>query len=254
MPDGRMTLEGNRLTFENVNRKHSGTYECRANNGYGTDATERIVVDVEYVPEVEVEEVFIHAEAGNRVELVCRVHAQPSATVHWFKSGGAPMELTNDTAKFTKVNHRHILTFTKLREEDFGNYTCRARNKMGETAKVLEISGLAAFPHFESEQGGKEPNNYLLQWTVKSHTPVSEFALRVRENGETEWKRFEVHPSSENDVIWAGKHALNGLKAATRYEARVSSSNDQGWSRPSKTFHFSTLGIGEFDKTLLKRC
>ena len=69
MPNGDDTIVGSDLTFVSVNRHHSGTYECSANNGFGTVATESIELDVEYVPEVEVEEVFVHAAAGNKVRL-----------------------------------------------------------------------------------------------------------------------------------------------------------------------------------------
>ena len=40
-------------------------------------------LDVNYAPEVEVEEYFIHATESSKVKLVCLVHAQPHATIHW---------------------------------------------------------------------------------------------------------------------------------------------------------------------------
>ncbi len=245
MPDGSETVEGDSISFKSVNHHHSGTYECRANNGYGVEAVESIEVDVEYAPEVEVEEVFIHAAAGNKVELVCLVHAEPSPTVQWYKSGGK-IELTDDsTSSMKRHGRRHILTFTNLREEDFGNYTCRAHNSIGQSQKVLEISGLAAFPDFGSRPAGSEPESFLLEWTAKSHTPISSFALKYRERGDSDWKHVTVSPSSseQSGLVWAGKHNLGGLKAATRYEARVASNNDQGWSRPSRIFHFATFGV-----------
>ena len=42
---------------------------------------EKIEVNVEFQPEVEVEEVFIHATQGNAIELVCVVHAHPKPVV-----------------------------------------------------------------------------------------------------------------------------------------------------------------------------
>ena len=35
LPDGSKQIEANELTFKNVDRHHSGTYVCTANNGYG---------------------------------------------------------------------------------------------------------------------------------------------------------------------------------------------------------------------------
>ena len=35
MPDGQTEIEGETLSFANVNRHHSGRYQCTADNGYG---------------------------------------------------------------------------------------------------------------------------------------------------------------------------------------------------------------------------
>ncbi len=100
--------------------------------------SDMITLDVEYKPEVVVSEMYIHAAEGNKVELVCNVHSHPPATVHWFKNDD--MQLTNESASLRHLGHRFVLTFDALRSDDFGNYTCRARNKIGENARVLEIS------------------------------------------------------------------------------------------------------------------
>ena len=73
-----------------------------------------------------------------QVELVCLVHAQPQATVQWFKNS---IELTDDDVKVEKHGHRHILTIPTVTHSDYGNYTCRAKNAHGESSKILEVSG-----------------------------------------------------------------------------------------------------------------
>ena len=35
LPDGREEIKGETITFVDVNRHHSGRYECIADNGYG---------------------------------------------------------------------------------------------------------------------------------------------------------------------------------------------------------------------------
>ena len=91
-------------------------------------AKQVISLDVEYAPEVEATEIFVHAAtgnihtqlnishnraryvwwwikrlpfltldiSGNSVELVCNVHAHPTPIVKWFKN---KMELTEDVAQ-----------------------------------------------------------------------------------------------------------------------------------------------------------
>ncbi len=69
---------------------------------------------------------------------MCNVHSHPPATVHWYKNH--EMQLTNDSATLRHLGHRYTLVIDSLRGEDFGNYTCRASNREGDAARVLEIS------------------------------------------------------------------------------------------------------------------
>lgn len=138
LPDGRHELEADELSFQNVDRHHSGIYVCTANNGYGESVKEKIEIEVEYPPEVTAEQLFIHAATGNSVELVCNVHAHPTPVVKWFKNS---MELTGETTKLEKRGHRHILVLQSVSKSDWGNYTCSAQNREGFQKRILEVSG-----------------------------------------------------------------------------------------------------------------
>lgn len=238
LPDGREKLEATELTFMNVNRRHAGHYRCTANNGYGTEVKEDIRLDVNYAPEVEVEEYFIHARESSKVELVCLVHAQPKATIHWFKNS---VQLTEDNVTLEKIGHKNTLTIPSLSHSDYGNYTCRAKNIHGESSKVLEVSGLAGFANFKSDAQGMEANTFLLEWTSESHTPINEFELNWRKE-DGDWEIFTVPAHRDNSIIWNGKWSFPDLEPATRYEARVLAKNTEGWSRPSPSYHFATFG------------
>jgi hypothetical protein len=245
LPDGRDTIEASELNFKNVNRHHAGTYVCTANNGFGREVKEKIHLDVDYSPEIEVEEVFIHAKEANEVELVCLVHAHPQATVQWFKTD---VELTGDDIMVERHGHRHTLTIPSVTTKDYGNYTCRAKNMIGEQSKILEISGLAGFADFKSASRGQEPNSFLLEWTSESYTTIEEFELIWREDGGS-WEGFSVPSHQINAFNWAGKHSFSGLNVATRYEARVTAKNEEGWSRPSPSYHFATFGAEPLKET-----
>ena len=52
--------------------------------------------------------------------------------------------------------------------------------KLFQGVGVIEISGKAAPAVFQSKPSGYEPNNYLIEWTAVSHTPVFKFELLYR--------------------------------------------------------------------------
>ena len=126
--DGNKEMTGSRITFAKADRHHSGIYKCSADNGYSPmppGAHKLITLDVQrkftdnfcciickydlwkcvfsqnlqfYVksldkPTIEVEETFIHTlKDDHTTEIVCIVHASPSATVTWMKNGEAMSE------------------------------------------------------------------------------------------------------------------------------------------------------------------
>ena len=104
--------------------------------------------------------------------------------------------------------------------------------------------GLAGFATFKSEPRGQEANSFLLEWSSESNTPIQEFELTWRKDG-GDWEGFTVPSYKQNDFNWAGKHAFVGLSTATRYEAKISAKNAEGWSRLSPSYHFATFGAGK---------
>lgn len=242
MPDGSSEIQSDVVTFSNVNRKHAGTYRCTADNGHGREASKTVEVAVEYRPEIEVTEMFVHSQVGeDSVELVCSVHAHPRPAVAWVRRGQG--ELTNSgRVKLENIGSRHTLTIAQVRAEDFGEYECRATNSLGSQQAVIELSGLASSPEFTSDQAGSTETEFLLQWRTKSFTPVTQFRLEVRERGTSSWRSYTVTAHKDGAYHWAGKQFLSDLSGATQYQARVSAENAEGWSKPGKAWSFATLG------------
>ena len=142
MPDGASEVESEVVTFTNVNRRHAGTYRCTADNGHGRGASKTVEVAVEYKPEIEVTEMFVHSQAGeDKVELVCSVHAHPRPTVVWVKEGETELS-SGGRVKYDNIGSRHTLTISRVRTEDFGEYYCRASNSLGSQQAVIELSGM----------------------------------------------------------------------------------------------------------------
>ena len=101
MPDGTESIAGEKMTLENVSPKDAGTYTCTAANGNGSPVSNRIIVNIEYKPIVELEEVFVHTQAGNKVEIVCKVNGHPHPAVEWRKDG----EVIKKDEERMKIQH-----------------------------------------------------------------------------------------------------------------------------------------------------
>jgi len=241
MMDGRKEVVGEKLLISNINRHHAGHYKCTAENGFSKSATKEVEVRVLYAPEIVVEEVFIHTKAGKKAELVCSVHGFPRPEVKWTKDGQPVSEQANKI-KIQNINHKHSLIISSVAKSDFGSYTCHAKSERGQAEKTIEISGLAKPAEFTSAPAGKQKTKYLLEWKVRSYTPVTSFRVETRILGTDAWQEHIQKPHADGAYHYAGKLLLKDLAAAERYEARVMARNEEGWNKQSKIFNYATLG------------
>ena len=139
MPDGSEYIDSEILVFSNVTRKHAGIYSCLASNGNGKEVSKQIEVVVEYAPEMEVTEVFVHTKTGDKAEMVCLVHAYPPPTVVWSKDD-QPLK-SSGRIQIVKIGSRHSVIVNNVRKVDFGKYTCKASNSLGSDQNIVKMTG-----------------------------------------------------------------------------------------------------------------
>lgn len=81
----------------------------------------------------------MHSAPGLRAQLECKVSADPPATVTWLK-GEIPV--TFDTRVISLVDgDKHALLIRNVQRSDFGIYTCRASNDLGQGDMQIQLSG-----------------------------------------------------------------------------------------------------------------
>lgn len=243
MPNGEEMLESDDVTFSRVSRKHAGIYKCIASNGHGAGASKEMEVIVRYRPEVEVSEVFVHKKEGDEAELVCSVHAYPTATVTWTKEG-SPVT-SRERVKIANRGGRHSLTIQKVERADFGEYSCHASNEHGAARDTtIQLSGHAKPADFKSSPAGTEANSFLIQWSSFSFSPIEEFKLETRPASSGSWTSHPVSSPTKDlgPYLYAGKFYLTGLEGATQYLARVTAKNGEGWGTPGSAWNFATKG------------
>ncbi|CAG9855771.1 unnamed protein product [Phyllotreta striolata] len=235
------------LKFTASDRQMAGIYECTAANGVGEPAKASIELNVIYPPEMVTSRSWIHTAPGHRVQIDCRVSADPQATVTWLK-GEIPVHLDSRVVTIVEGD-KHALLIKNVQRSDFGIYTCRATNELGQGELAIQLSGVpnsGVFKHTEDKNQDAK-NHYTLIWEVDSYTPIIEYSLwfrtyKGRLTHPPNWTKLTIPTEHSSGPVYSKSYTIKGLKERTVYEALLVSRNRYGWSKPSPILRFATAG------------
>lgn len=165
LPTGNREHRGNFLRIINVTKEHAGTYYCNANNNVSSSVRKSFKLEVEYSPEVYVVKPRVGQALSFNAVLECRVSAVPTPVIVWVKDGS---QIQN--SQHYRISHHatendynaSVLHITSVERSQYGNYTCKATNKLGDKRAVVEFyetdheecsptcgSGLGGYPDFK---------------------------------------------------------------------------------------------------------
>ncbi|XP_051520958.1 limbic system-associated membrane protein-like isoform X1 [Myxocyprinus asiaticus] len=119
---------GEYLEISGIVRSQSGRYECKASNDVSTPDVKYVNVIVNYPPYIK--EVHSSETAlGHAGILHCEASAVPQPEFEWYRddrrlssSQGVSIQITGS---------RTLLVVANVTEDDYGNYTCVATNRLG---------------------------------------------------------------------------------------------------------------------------
>ncbi|OCT72269.1 hypothetical protein XELAEV_18035241mg [Xenopus laevis] len=117
------------LEITGITREQSGIYECSASNDVSAPDVRRVKLTVNYPPYI-LDAQNIGAPLGHRGILQCEASAVPAADFFWYKED----KRLSDSWRGVKVENRETVsrvTFLNVSEQDYGNYTCMAKNLLG---------------------------------------------------------------------------------------------------------------------------
>ncbi|CAG7721171.1 unnamed protein product [Allacma fusca] len=229
------------ITFETVSRHHAGIYECFAENEIGSART-AINLQILYPPEIETEAETVSTGQGFNADLVCLVHAEPKATVVWYKEGRKVDSDKHEAVE--RMSHKYILHVKGVTEMDFGDYQCVANNSLGRNNKNIFLSGTPSQPVIQSGKSGhgKDPHSYNLVWEFQSHSPADTCKLRYKKVGDDDWMEMELTSEGNSPHIYTASHTLQELTPSTDYVATLAAHNSHGWSKPAQNHEFHVNG------------
>ena len=94
-----------------------------------------------YVSDPPIVQIKKTEDSADEMTITCTVESQPDAQVTWLKDGEEIEEETKNMI-INNVIKNNTLKLVALDEEDFGNYTCVAENKLGMAEDSVKISGM----------------------------------------------------------------------------------------------------------------
>ncbi|XP_030394211.1 neurotrimin isoform X5 [Gopherus evgoodei] len=130
------------LEITGITREQSGEYECSASNDVAAPVVRRVKVTVNYPPYIS-DAKSTGVPVGQKGILQCEASAVPAAEFQWYKDDKRLVE----GQKGVKVESKAFfsrLTFFNVSEQDYGNYTCVASNKLGNTNVSIILYGPGA--------------------------------------------------------------------------------------------------------------
>ncbi|XP_076447632.1 contactin-like [Babylonia areolata] len=130
-----VTIIGNTMVIDQVQKEHNGMYQCAADNIYGLTFSSAQIRVLEFKPSFRKHPVdtSLSAAVGGNITIVCDPEAAPAPTFEWLFNGnslglvqgGAPSNkfkmLLNGNLFIENVDNSHQ-----------GEYTCKVTNSLGE--------------------------------------------------------------------------------------------------------------------------
>ncbi|XP_054712952.1 lachesin-like [Uloborus diversus] len=139
------SVEGEVLKLTRTSRLSMGAYLCIASNGVLPSVSKRIMLNVLFAPMILIPSQLIGANSGEDVTLVCNLESHPRSVTYWVIAGGIVIitnnkyRVTSEPVEGASYKVRLKLLIRDLRPQDFGTYTCVAKNSLGETEGTISL-------------------------------------------------------------------------------------------------------------------
>ncbi|XP_062570988.1 hemicentin-1-like isoform X1 [Saccostrea cucullata] len=133
IPNNRISINNNQLTFTNMVRSDGGDYTCLAENLAGDDTAKATLQYIER-PQIDMYEKKVLVGSGDTATLQCSAKGIPPPDIHWFKG-----ELELNQLSYVKIAANGDLSILGAQEQDEGDYMCIATNTAGSDSVIVNL-------------------------------------------------------------------------------------------------------------------
>ncbi|XP_033341111.2 neurotrimin [Megalopta genalis] len=137
------SIEGSVFNIAKVSRSQMGAYFCIASNGVPPTVSKRIMLIVQFAPEISKLNQSVGAQLGQNMTLECNSEAFPKSINYWtklpkdeaIKDGAAYMQTVSESPY--KVHMK--LAIRSVAKADYGVYKCISINTLGEADGSISL-------------------------------------------------------------------------------------------------------------------
>ncbi|VDP03249.1 unnamed protein product [Soboliphyme baturini] len=204
LPDSTEHITDEVIAFSEVSEKETGVYRCTGENGVKGPAFADVTIVLQSTPSVTAPVRFIPVQEGQTVNITCTYNAVPEPEITWIFDG-YPIDLQSEkiknrmkvVAEETHSGEGHAVTLIiyDLLLEDFGNYTCRARNKLGHSEQTIEVTGKPGTPmNLKASVDESTPDEIKILWTISSFKPILTYKIAYKRMDEDVFNELDASP------------------------------------------------------------
>lgn len=213
-------ISGEYMNITKASRLSMGAYLCIASNGVQPSVSKRIMLNVKFAPMIWIPNQLIGAPLETDVLLDCGLESFPKSVTYWKKddiiilSNSKYDSMLLDSGSYQSKMHLRI---RNLKQEDYGSYTCVAKNALGETEGTIKLYEIPRpttvfSPHYTSKTGKTDGNLH----TTSEKMPLNNWQYSlVKDN--TESRKAELSTELLDKGSTSGGVAA---AAASDYEYR----------------------------------
>ncbi|CAF0713218.1 unnamed protein product [Brachionus calyciflorus] len=259
-------LHISQLNLLNVDYNQSGYYTCLIHTNLKDDLAQTTTVfsnstyflQVQYQPMVKAVRKVVFANNYDQIELSCEVKSNPQAIFSWFYgnkelASNYKYNITYDVYKQIQRNYlddlenthhfRSNLIVSSLTQFDYGDYTCRANNIIGENSQILKI---------KKKQKPDTPtdfnvitttsNGVILSWSAGSNGgDNSTFLITINNSLNLSTLIEEDFTNEPDGDLKYNQIEIRGLQSQQEYEFKLLAFNSYGQSEYTESIKANTL-------------
>lgn len=226
------------LYFEAMARKGAnsltandrGVYTCHFDNGIGKPVKSETVLRVEHTPVVRHTYNRVAFDVGETALLQCKMSAYPAPKFEWFFSGKMldsylSERYSTNSSELPDDIHIGSLAIRNTKDSDYGDYTCRAFNSVGdddEKTIIKLVKKSAPETPMQVEVLEVVADSVILRWTEGFNGGFSNTEFVVNYNDGEKYKNESCRALNPCKIT--------GLESRKDYQFRVLAVNPRGFS------------------------